>query len=82
MDANAVDLVVDLNTEDDTGLPWAFLDDAPNPSTIVEGAWIVVGSGNTRAVAQVADIVDEIVHVRPLPGPVSRYHHLLGRDIA
>ena len=26
-----VDLVVDLNTMDDTGLPWAFLDEVPDP---------------------------------------------------
>jgi hypothetical protein len=78
----ALDLEVDLNTEDDTGLPWAFLDEAPDPSRIREGAWIVVGSGQVRAVAQVADIDGEIVHVRPLPGPVSRYQHLLGRTVA
>ena len=44
-----LDLRVDLNTEDDTGLPWAFLRDARNPDLIVEGAWIIVGSGTTRA---------------------------------
>lgn len=77
-----IDLELDLNAEDDTGLPWAFLDDAPDPSLIHEGAWIVVGSGNARAVAQVADIDGEIVHVRPLPGPVSRHRYLLGRTVA
>jgi hypothetical protein len=77
-----IDLEVDLNTEDDTGLPWAFLDEARDPSTITEGAWIVVGSGSARAVAQVADIEGDIVHVRPLPGPVSRHRHLLGRTVA
>jgi hypothetical protein len=29
-------------------------------------------------VAQVVDIEGEIVHVRPLPGPVSKHAHLLG----
>jgi hypothetical protein len=77
-----VDLEVDLNTEDDTGLPWAFLSDARDPGLIREGAWIVVGSGRARAVAQVADTDGHIVHVRPLPGSVNRHRHLLSRPAA
>jgi hypothetical protein len=77
-----VDLPVDLNSEDDSGLPWSFLDEARDPARIVEGAWIVVGSGHARAVAQVADVDGDIVHVRPLPGPVSRHAHLLGHAVA
>ena len=76
------DLRVDLNTEDDTGLPWAFLRDARDPDLIVEGAWIIVGSGTTRAVAQVVQRDSELVWVRPLPGPVERYRELLRRDVA
>lgn len=76
-DDDPVDLRVDLNTEDDTGLPWAFLRDARLPDLVREGAWLVVGSGRTRAVAQVAQIDGELVWVRPLPGPVSQYRHLL-----
>ncbi|MFN0092115.1 MAG: hypothetical protein ACKVWR_17890 [Acidimicrobiales bacterium] len=72
-----LDLRVDLNTEDDTGLPWAFLSDARDASIVVEGAWLVVGSGKVRAVAQVAQVEGELVWVRPLPGPVSQYRHLL-----
>ncbi|MFN0027537.1 MAG: hypothetical protein ACKV2O_10220 [Acidimicrobiales bacterium] len=72
-----VDLRVDLNTEDDTGLPWAFLEDARDSALIREGAWIVVGSGQARAVAQVAQIEGNLVWVRPLPGPVSRHRHLV-----
>jgi hypothetical protein len=82
MTGSGVDLELDLNSEDDTGLPWGFVDDAEDASRIREGAWIVVGSGTARAVAQVADIDGEIVHVRPLPGPVSRHRHLLGHDVA
>lgn len=74
-----VDLRVDLNTEDETGLPWAFLRDARDPSVVREGAWLIVGSGKTRAVAQVAQIEGDLVWVRPLPGPVSQYRELLGR---
>jgi hypothetical protein len=82
MSDTPVDLTLDLNSEDDTGLPWGFIDEAANPPLIQEGAWIVVGSGTARAVAQVADIDGEIVHVRPLPGPVSRHRHLLGHNVA
>ena len=82
MTAYEVDLRVDLNTEDDTGLPWAPISDARDPLLIKEGAWIIVGSGSARAVAQVADIEDGVVHVRPLPGPVRRHLQRLGRPVA
>ena len=70
MSGNAEDLELDLNSEDDTGLPRGFVDEADNPSRIREGAWIIVGSGTACAVAQVAGIDGEIVHVRPPPDPV------------
>jgi hypothetical protein len=59
-----------------------FVDEAPDPSRIREGAWIVAGSGTAPAVAQVADVDGQIVHVRPLPGPVSRHRHLVGHTRA
>lgn len=81
-----VDLPLDLNTLDETGLPWTFLDEAPDPSRIVQGAWIVVGGSQAQAVAQVVSIESlpqgDLVHVRPLPGPVSDCVHLLSRDVA
>ena len=82
MTEHPVDLTVDLNSEDDTGLPWAFLDEASDPSAITEGSWILVGSGTARAVAQVADIDGDIVHVRPMPGPAARHARLLGHAVA
>ena len=72
-----VGLRVDLNTEDDSGLPWAFRRDARDPALLREGAWLIVGSGGNRAVAQVAQIEGDLVWVRPLPGPVRQYRHLL-----
>lgn len=57
-----LDLVVDLNTMDDTGLPWTFLDEAVQPERIVPGAHIVVYSGSVRG---------DIVHVSPLRGSVA-----------
>jgi len=77
MNSTAVDLPVDLNSEDDTGLAWGFLDETLNPSKITEGAWIIAGSSRTHAVAQVVDISDGIVHVRPLPGSVVSHRNLL-----
>jgi len=73
-----VDLRVDLQTMDETGLPWTFLDEAPDPSRIVPGRHIVAGSGSAIAVAVVVDITDEgIVHVHPLSGSVASNAHLL-----
>jgi hypothetical protein len=77
-----VDLVVDLNSEDESGLPWTFLDEALGPTLIRKGAWLVVGEGTTRAVAQVVEIDDDVVRVRPLPGPVEQHRHLLSHGVA
>jgi len=73
-----LDLLVDLNTIDETGLPWAFLKRAAAPDRIVPGTHIIVGAGKVRAVATVVDVVDGIVHVRPLFGPVAQHRNLLG----
>lgn len=79
-----VDLPLDLNTQDETGLPWTFLDEAPDRARIVQGGWIVVGGSVAQAVAQVVSIKSlpqgDLVRVRPLPGPVSDYGYLLARD--
>lgn len=77
-----IDLTVDLNSEDESGLPWTFIDEAREPSLVVEGAWLVVGEGSARAVAQVVEIEGDIVRVRPLPGPVDRHRHLLAHRVA
>ena len=67
-----IDLFVDLNTEDETGLPWTYLDQARDPSLVVPGRLLIVGAGTAVAVAEVVDVgPDGVVHVRPLPGPVS-----------
>ena len=77
MNNTSVDRPVDLNSEDDTGLPWGFLDESQNPSKMTEGAWIIAGSSRTKAVARVVDISDGIVHVRPLLGSVASHRSLL-----
>lgn len=78
----SLDLVVDLNSEDESGLPWTYLDEARDPTLIREGSWLVVGEGAVRAVAQVVEIDDDIVRVRPLPGPVDEHRHLLSHRVA
>ena len=78
-----VDLRIDLNTMDETGLPWTFLDQAPDPSCIIPGRHIVVGSGAAVAVAIVVDITDQgIVHVQPLKGSVASNARFLETDPA
>jgi hypothetical protein len=73
-----VDIDIDWNEEDDTGLPWTFVDRARTPSKIVRGAYVVAGRGTALAVAEVVDVDDQgVVHLRPLPGPVSSHLHLL-----
>ena len=77
MNSTAVDLPVDLNSADDTGLPWGFLDESRNPAKITEDAWIIAGSSRTQVVAQVVDISEGVVHVRALPGAVESHRSLL-----
>ena len=68
-----IDLFVDLNTEDETGLPWTYADQAVDPSVVVPGRLLVVGAGSAVAIAEVVDVsADGLVHVRPLPGPVTQ----------
>jgi hypothetical protein len=74
-----IDVIVDLNTMDETGLPWAFLDEAPHPERVVPGAYVVAGSGQARAVALVIDITDGIVHVQPLRGSLASHAELLAQ---
>jgi hypothetical protein len=81
-DLPELDFLVDLNSEDESGLPWAFLDEARRPAWVREGAWLIVGEGSTRAAAQVVEIDGNVVRVRPLPGPVSKHRQLLSGRVA
>ena len=78
-----VDIAADLNTEDETGLVWTFLDEAPQPSIIRPGEIVVVGSEFTPAVCEVVDLVEKpagtVVHLRVLPGTIEQYRRLLDR---
>jgi hypothetical protein len=60
-----VDIPADLNSEDETGLVWTFLDEADDPSIIKPGEVVVDRPAGT------------IVHLRVLPGTIEQYRRLL-----
>ena len=73
-----IDIWVDFTTQDETGLPWTLLSEATDPARIIAGAFVVGGNSDAQAVVEVVDVsTDGVVHVRPLPGPVSLHAHLL-----
>ena len=78
-----IDIAADLNTEDETGLVWTFLDEATDPTMIRPGEVVVAGSELTPAVCEVVDLVEKpagtIVHLRILPGSVEQYRNLVHR---
>ena len=57
-----VDIAADLNSEDETGFVWTFLDEADDPSIIRPGEVVVAGSPLTPAVCEVR--ADSIAHSR------------------
>jgi hypothetical protein len=78
-----VDIPADLNSEDETGFVWTFLDEADDQTIIRPGEVVVAGSPLTPAVCEVVDLVDKpagtIVHLRILPGTIDQYRRLLAR---
>jgi hypothetical protein len=78
-----VDISADLNSEDETGFVWTFLDEAADPSVIQPGEVVVAGSPLTPAVCEVVDLVEKavgtVVHLRVLPGTIDQYRRLLSR---
>lgn len=72
-----IDIPADLNTEDETGYVWAFLDEAVDPDAIRPGALVVAGAALTSAACEVVDLVEKpvgtVVHLRVLPEPISQY---------
>ncbi|SDO34656.1 hypothetical protein SAMN05660199_01766 [Klenkia soli] len=63
-----VDLPLDVQSMDETGQPWNFLDEARDPSLIVPGAVIVAGDEDEPVLGRVIDVVgdDQVVHVEVL----------------
>jgi hypothetical protein len=81
-----VDIVADLNTEDETGYVWTFLDEARDPGLIAPGALVVAGDEDAPAVAVVVDLVPHpsgtVVHLDVLPGAIDNYLALARRVTA
>lgn len=76
--SNAVDIRIDFNTEDETGLPWTYLDEAADRDRIVPGRYVIAGAGSAIAVAQIIDVADDgLVHVRAVRGTIEENRHLL-----
>ena len=83
-----VDIPCDPTQIDQTGLPWAFLDEAAHPERIVEGAIVVTGDAEDPVFARVAALTERPsgtkVHFEILPGDpldyveAMRRSHLLG----
>jgi hypothetical protein len=80
---SSIDIPADLNSEDETGMVWTFLDEAEDPSIIRPGGVVVAGSPLTPAVCEVVDLVDKaagtVVHLRVLPGTIDQYRQMLAR---
>jgi hypothetical protein len=73
-----IDIEIDWNSEDDTGLPWTFADRARQPDRVVPGAFVIAGRDTALAVAEVVDRDDDgVVHLRALPGTVKANLHRL-----
>lgn len=85
-----VTLPVDVQQIDQTGLVWAFLDTAPDPTRVVEDALIVAGDSEEPFIARVVDIIEgpggrKIVHLDIVGEPALlvdelRHANLLPHD--
>ena len=78
-----VDIAADLNSEDETGFVWTYLDEAVEPALIRASEIVVAGTELTPAVCHVVDLVKKptgtIVHLRVLPGTLGHYRRIVER---
>jgi hypothetical protein len=80
---DTIDLVADLNAQDDYGLGWSTLADAPAPERVRPDAMLLAGNEHGLAVVRVVAVdEDGQVHFTILPGSVAKNRHLLGRTVA
>jgi hypothetical protein len=79
-----VDIACDPTQIDQTGLPWAFLDEAARPERIVEGAIVVTGDAEDPVFARVAALTERPsgtkVHFEILPGDPLDYVEAMRRS--
>ena len=71
MRTDPVDLAVDLNTVDDSALPWTSSTMPADHPRCRRATTCWLASGAALPVALVVDVTDRIVHVRPLRGSVA-----------
>lgn len=78
MPNSEIDLLIDFNSEDDTGLSWTLISEARDPSLIVPGRCVIAGAGSAVAVSRIVDVDENgVVHVLPIKGSVEANRHLL-----
>ena len=79
-----VDIPCDPTQIDETGMPWAFLDEAAHPERIVEGAIVVTGDADDAVFARVASLTERPtgikVHLEILPGDPLDYVEAMRRS--
>jgi hypothetical protein len=79
-----VDIPCDPTQVDETGPPWAFLDEAERAELIVEGAIVVTGDAEDPVFARVAALTERPtgtkVHLEILPGDPLDYAEALRRS--
>jgi hypothetical protein len=79
-----VDIPCDPTQIDQTGLPWAFLDEATHPERIVEAAIVVTGDADDPVFARVAALTERPtgakVHLEILPGDPLDYVEAMRRS--
>lgn len=67
-----IDITVDLNSADENGFLWTFLDEAEDPLGIRPGEAVVAGSPLTPTACEAIDLVCQavgtVVLLRVLPG--------------
>jgi hypothetical protein len=72
-----VDIPCDPTQIDQTGLAWAFLDEAARPNRIVEGAVVLTGDSQDPVAARVVSLTVRPtgikVHLQILPDDPSHY---------
>ena len=76
-----IDIPCDVQQEDETGYVWVFVDEARDPSRIVEGAIVVSGDETDPVLARVVSLTDRPgglkVHLEILPGDPLEYAEAL-----
>ena len=73
-----IDIDIDWNEEDESGLPWTFADRAAFPERIRPGRFVIAGRGSAVAVAEIVDRHEHgVVHLRAVAGSIEDNAHLL-----